>query len=144
MKFPKRSQSHCSETSSAAILHEVLPRQWMCRELGERDYGVDFLIEMVGEKHLVTGHIAAVQLKGVERLKWSAGAIQDLDWFRSRPIKNHTVNYWMGLQQPVFLCIAEISTRKVIFVPVKQAIRSNCDLFRKNKAFAFDYYGYVI
>lgn len=138
MTFPKRSQSHCSETSSAAILRQALPRQWLCRELGERDYGVDYLIEMVGEKHLLTGHIAVVQLKGMERLKWSGRRRQDLtDWFCSRPIKNQTVNYWMELQQPVFLCIAEISTRKVFFVPVKQAIRSNYDLFRKNKAFAF-------
>jgi hypothetical protein len=138
MTFPKRSQSHCSETSSAAILREVLPQQWLCRDLGERDYGVDYLIEMVGEKHLLTGHIAVVQLKGMERLKWTGRRRQDLtDWFRSRPIKNQTVNYWMELQQPVFLCIAEISSRKVFFVPVKQAIRSNYDLFRKNKTFAF-------
>lgn len=138
MTFPKRSKSHYLETDSYRILFEALPRTWLCRKLDERDYGIDCLIEMVGENQLVTGHVAAVQLKAMERPKWSGGRRQDLrDWFRSRPIKKQTVNYWMGLQQPVFLCIAEISTGKVFFVSVKPAIRSNYDLFRKNKAFAF-------
>lgn len=138
MTFPKRSKSHYLETDSYRILFEALPRTWLCRKLDERDYGIDCLIEMVGENQLVTGHVAAVQLKAMERLRWSGGNRQDLrDWFRSRPIKNQTVNYWMGLQQPVFLCIAEISTRKIFFVPVKQEVRRNYGLFRKNKAFAF-------
>ncbi|MCA9451256.1 MAG: DUF4365 domain-containing protein [Nitrospiraceae bacterium] len=138
MTFPKRSKSHYFETDSYRILFEALPRKWLCRKIDERDYGIDCLIEMVGENQLVTGHVAAVQLKAMERPKWSGGSRQDLtDWFRSRPIKKQTVNYWMGLQQPVFLCIAEISTGKVFFVSVKPAIRSNYGLFRKNKAFAF-------
>lgn len=138
MPFPKRSHSHRLETDSDAILRAVLPSQWLCRGLGERDYGVDYLIEMVGGKYLLTGHIAAIQLKATGYIKWRGQSHQNItDWFYSQRIPKRTVNYWMGLQLPVFLCVVESSTKKVFFVPVKRAIRRNYDLFLKNKTFRF-------
>ncbi len=138
MSFPQRSRSHVLETQSEALLRAALPPEWLCRKFCERDYGIDFYVEMVGEKGLLTGHLAAVQLKAEERVEWRGRSRQDFAaWFYSRRIPKTTVNYWMALQIPVFLCVAELSDRKVFFAPVKRSVRKHYGKFLRNKTFPF-------
>ncbi len=138
MSFPQRSRSHVLETQSEALLRTALPRKWICRKLDERDYGVDFYIEMVGQKGFLTGHIAAVQLKAEERVERRGRKGRGFtDWFYSRRVPKKTVSYWMSLQVPVFLCVAELSDRKVFFAPVKRSVRKHYGKFLRNKTFPF-------
>lgn len=57
LKFPKRSKTHLTETESWRVLDSVAPKDWIVREVTERDYGIDAYIELVGKNDEVTGQL---------------------------------------------------------------------------------------
>lgn len=123
-QLPKRTQNHILETQARGVLLKALPPRWLCREVLERDYGVDFYLEMVGANGLLTGHLVAVQLKGRERIAWRGRTRRDAtDWFYLPGISTTSIRYWISLPLPVFLVVAELSTSKIFFVPVLRQLR---------------------
>jgi hypothetical protein len=38
MEFPRRTKAHITETAPWKLLQELAPRQWIGREVSERDY----------------------------------------------------------------------------------------------------------
>ena len=52
-------------------------------------------------------------------------------------IKIETINYWMGLAVPVFLCVAETSTKKLYFAPIKNQVRNHYKKYIKQKNISF-------
>lgn len=63
MKYPKRIDSHVSESLSFSAVSSSLPKDWIIREVTERDYGVDLYVELVGASGNVTGDMVALQVK---------------------------------------------------------------------------------
>jgi Domain of unknown function (DUF4365) len=51
-------------------MHDRVPKEWIIRQVTERDYGVDCYIELPNTKGEVTGELLSVQLKGVSTLDW--------------------------------------------------------------------------
>ncbi|WP_333577748.1 hypothetical protein [Sphingobacterium sp.] len=41
MDFPQRDLTHIIEREALEILTQQLPKEWIVREMTERDYGVD-------------------------------------------------------------------------------------------------------
>ena len=68
MKLPRRPKSHIAETDSWRLLQEVAPREWIVREVSERDYGIDCYIELASKNGNITGKLISVQLKAVNRI----------------------------------------------------------------------------
>lgn len=100
MTLPIRSEKHIVESDSLKILKSQLPREWVVRELNERDYGVDLYVEIVTESNRLSGDLVAIQLKGTKNVTFknkrsSFGGI-----------KRETLNYWLSLTVPVFVCVA--------------------------------------
>lgn len=124
MKYPKRPSAHIKETDSWKVLQNSVPSTWIVREVSERDYGVDCYIEIVGNDGSVTGDLLSVQLKGTESLKWKYKDKYKRHEARFSGIRIETINYWMNLSVPVFLCVAETSTNKLYFAPIKHQVRN--------------------
>jgi hypothetical protein len=57
MKFPERSDTHIIEAESWRLLQSLAPREWIVREVSERDYGIDAYIELVSKGGQVTGSL---------------------------------------------------------------------------------------
>ncbi|SFN44752.1 protein of unknown function [Formivibrio citricus] len=106
MRLPQRSDQHIIESESFTVLRQVLPREWVIRELSERDYGIDAYVEIVGGKQVLSGDMTALQLKGKKVVKFVEGRAT------FSGIKRETLNYWLSLPVPVFLCVACIGTGK--------------------------------
>ena len=142
MEFPKRTATHISESASWKILQSALPSEWIVREISERDYGVDCYIEIVWKDHEVTGDLCSIQLKSTDRIEWSSQKTKRGHKFRFSGIKKSTVNYWMNLPVPVFLMLAETSTGKLFFAPVKDQVRSQYPeyLDENQKTLGFNFY----
>ncbi|GBG15697.1 uncharacterized protein NMK_3308 [Novimethylophilus kurashikiensis] len=117
MQLPKRSDQHIIESDSFTALRQVLPRQWVIREVSERDYGIDLYIEIVGREQLLSGDMAALQLKGKKALKFVNGRAT------FSGIKRETLNYWLSLPVPVFLCAVCLTTRKCYWANIKSQNR---------------------
>src|ERR1700730_6685502 len=56
--FPQRSAQHVSESASAKLLRACLPATWLIRELTERDYGIDVLIEIITNGQMAGNMVA--------------------------------------------------------------------------------------
>ncbi|CAD7564330.1 hypothetical protein CIP106467_4461 [Citrobacter europaeus] len=107
MDFPKRIKTHISEKSSLDLVSKSLPKEWIIREMTERDYGIDLYVEIVKGNGLVTGDLVALQVKTTEKIHFSN------DVFSLGGIKRSTLNYWTGLPVPVFVLLVSLSNNKV-------------------------------
>src|SRR6266542_2051808 len=123
LRFPQRTDSHITETESWRILQELAPREWIFREVSERDYCIDTYIEVTTADGDITGKLVSIQLKGVEKIEWTVETDTSKTAL-SPPIKTSTVLYWLNLPIPVCLVVADVSTRNIYFLSVKPLIRS--------------------
>lgn len=123
MEFPKRTKTHIAETSSWKILQQAMPSKWIVREVTERDYGIDCYLEIIWKNNEITGDLCSLQLKGCEALQWEKKVGKWGKKTRYSGIKKSTVNYWMNLPVPVFLMVAEISSGRLYFSPIKEQVR---------------------
>jgi hypothetical protein len=46
LDFPKRSTTHVMESESWRLLGQFAPKEWILRDVTERDYGIDCYIEI--------------------------------------------------------------------------------------------------
>ena len=137
MKYPKRTRTHKIEAASWRLLQELAPDEWIVREVSERDYGVDAYIELATPAGDVTGNLISVQLKGVEKLDWEATK-RSIKTTRSPQIKVSTATYWFKLPVPVFLFVADLSTRKIYYVSVEESIRKQFGKLSKQDSITFE------
>ena len=70
MDFPKRNITHIIERQAIDILTQKLPKEWIVREMTERDYGIDLYIEIVKKDQKVTGDLVAIQVKGKQKIEF--------------------------------------------------------------------------
>jgi hypothetical protein len=126
LRFPERSDTHVAEAESWRLLQGLAPKEWIVREVSERDYGIDAYIELVSKDGQITGHLLSAQLKGVRKIDWKSPH-DGLRAARSPSVKTTTAAYWLGLPVPVFLLVADQSSRDIYFVAVKEGIRAQFD-----------------
>ena len=137
MKFPQRPSTHIKETDSWKILQNSVPSEWLLRGVTERDYGVDCYLEMVGRDGSVRGDLISIQLKGTESLDWKQNEKQNRQEAKFSGVKIETINYWMNLAVPVFLCVAETSTKKLYFAPIKNQVRNQYRKYKCQQSLSF-------
>jgi hypothetical protein len=136
MKFPERSTTHKIEAASWRLLQELAPEEWIVREVSERDYGVDAYIEVTKPTGEVTGNLISIQLKAKDELEWmeqEAG----IRTARSPSIKTKTANYWLHLPVPVFLFVADLTSKKIYYVSVEEEIRSQFNNLANQDSISF-------
>ena len=124
MKLPTRPETHIIETDSMRLLQQLAPREWIVREVTERDYGIDCYIEITSKSGELTGDLISVQLKGVKKVDWKSNA-DNVNECYSPYVKVSTANYWLSLPVPVFMFVADLKLKNIHFVPVKEHLRSN-------------------
>ena len=117
MDFPTRAPEHVSESSSLKIVRNSLPALWVVRDISERDYGIDLYVEMVHHDAKLRGNMLALQVKSKKKVVFSNAEHQ------LSGIKRSTINYWLSLPVPVFVCLACISTGKCFWANVERLNR---------------------
>jgi hypothetical protein len=126
LRFPERSETHVTEAASWRLLQTLAPKEWIVREVSERDYGIDAYIELVTRSGEVTGQLISAQLKGTQNIEWKLSE-NGRRFAKSPSVKTTTAAYWLGLPVPVFLFVAGLSDGDVYFVDVKEPIRNQFD-----------------
>jgi hypothetical protein len=137
MKFPQRPSAHIKETDSWKILQNSVPSEWLLRGVTERDYGVDCYLEMVGCDGSVRGDLISIQLKGTECLEWKQNKKKKRREATFSGVKIETINYWMNLEVPVFLCVVETTTKKLYFAPIKNQVRTQYKKYTSQQSLSF-------
>ena len=65
LKLMKRPREHVLETESRKAFEQMIPDEWVCREL-HPDYGIDYQIEIFSD-NFSTGNMFYVQIKGTDK-----------------------------------------------------------------------------
>ena len=120
MDFPKRDITHIIERQALEILTQQLPKEWIVREMTERDYGIDLYIEIIKEDKQVTGNLIAIQVKGKEKIEFNTEGT-----FTFYTIKKSTLNYWLNLPVPVFFIVVCIETEQSYWCNVRDTNRTD-------------------
>lgn len=84
----------------------------------------------------VTGNLCSIQLKGTEKIDWKEG--ENGQW-ATVSVSVTTVIYWMHLPVPVFLVLANLSTGRAHFVPVKPQVRKRFKEYLSQKSVSFHF-----
>jgi len=137
MKLPKSPAEHISERESWKILNNCIPSEWILRDVTGRDYGIDCYIELVNKDNEITGNLISIQLKSKNHIRWKNKPNTSKKHALFSGIKIETVNYWMKLPVPTFLCVAETESKKLFFAPIEQQVRDRYHKFNNQKTFSF-------
>jgi len=136
MKLPKRPETHVIEAESWRLLQALAPKEWIVREVSERDYGIDAYIELASKDGHITGDLMSVQLKGIEQgIKWKER--KGSRSARSPQIKSSTANYWLRLPVPVFLFVADLTAQDIYYVPAQEGLRAQFGNLDKQDGITF-------
>lgn len=120
-EYPVRADTHISESRSLVLLRQSLPSRWLIREVGERDYGLDVYLEIVGEDQQLRGDLVAIQLKSQDEVIFSKSSPRPYTTLHT--VKRTTLNYWLGMPVPVFLCLVCLASESCYWVNIKRRNR---------------------
>lgn len=115
----QRSQTHITDTLAVRKVMGVLSENWIFRDMTERDYGIDLMVEYFDGKN-PTGLIAFFQIKGTE------GPIQISDDKIAFSLHRKTLAYTECFSVPFFLihCDTRKDNRNVYFVWLQKYIET--------------------
>lgn len=130
-RLPTRSENHTSESFSYKIFSRAIPNHWIIRDLSERDYGIDVLIEYVTDDNEVTGKLAAIQLKSTAELSFN----KDNEW-RFYKVKPSTTDYWLNSNIPSFIFFVS-GNEDVYFLSVNDYVKRNYGRYLESENFYY-------
>lgn len=112
-----RAKQHESETSSASLLRRHLPANWLIRDLTERDYGIDVLMEIVADGRM-TGNVIVAQVKSLASfpVKRAERAY--------RKLERSTYNYLLGNPAPAYLFLCSLGDQTVYWRSIREVHRT--------------------
>lgn len=96
-KLPQRPRSHVLETESRIFVQQILPAEWIIREISS-DYGIDLEVEIV-DNDVVTGAHFLIQLKSTENL------VTNKKGYISHSCKTSTLQYYLERSEEVIYLI---------------------------------------
>lgn len=130
MELPNRPVQHIIDTKGVALFNYLLPDSYIFRQINERDYGIDGLIEIAFGGQ-ASGILLSVQLKSSQGFQWNTNNTVSIRISRS------TCNYWLNGLLPTFLFIADLSLNCVFYVNVKEQIQERYDELMEKEQFIF-------
>src|SRR5690348_9937170 len=132
MKMPQRVPQHVSETESFVIFSDKLPKNWIIRQVTERDYGIDCYLELVSDNNELTGELALIQLKSRQGIVWTKA-----DYYAISDVDIATSIYWFKFQVPVFLFVADVTNKELYFVGARNYIKRNFQEYLAQGQFSY-------
>lgn len=129
--LPKRTIQHEIDSRGVAILQYILGDEFIFRQISERDYGIDALIELTLDNR-VLGKFISVQIKSKQNISWNRNGK-----FKMR-IENSSINYWITGNNPPILLLVDVSRKNAYFVNIREQVRVNYDNYVKNN-FSFEF-----
>jgi len=117
LELPIRAPQHVADTAAVLLFKNSLPKDWVVRELSERDYGIDALVEITSGERM-TGNVIAAQLKGDSRL-----TLRKRESKLFRRLKRSTYKYLLGLPTPSYLFVCAVAEQQVYWASLNQRER---------------------
>lgn len=130
-RLPTRSKNHTSESFSYKVFSRAIPNHWIIRDLSERDYGIDVLVEYVTDDNEVTGKLIAIQLKSTSELSFN----KDSEW-RFYKVKPSTTDYWLNSNIPSFIFFVS-GDENIYFLSVNDYVKRNYDRYLNSENFYY-------
>ncbi len=126
--MPNRHKNHITETKSVKIFLQMMPDHWVVRDLSERDYGIDLLVEIFEQNGDATGITFCVQLKGTKDK--SIG---------SKSLKKGFLLYTYEVPVPFFLFYISVNKDKARFTHLQKYVEVHKDSIEKTKTHSVNF-----
>lgn len=131
-----RTYQHVIDTRAIKRVLELIPHHWVIRELTERDYGIDLIVEIFEETGTdshsnkifdSTGAVFHIQVKGTD-LKLNATSNGTFSYSMSK----NALSYAESFSTPFFLFRVDVSTddAKSYFIWTQRYIKDVLDLHK--------------
>ncbi|VVN72583.1 hypothetical protein PS718_00515 [Pseudomonas fluorescens] len=137
--FPSRSVNHIKETASYKIFKNQIPNHWIVRELSERDYGIDALIELVDSSNKVTGELVSIQLKSTQSVDFGSESR-----YRHYNVGKRTTNYWLNSSLITFVFLVDEGKGLMFMKSVDDHVRMNYPRYADNDTFYYEFYDFDV
>jgi len=111
--LPKRAAQHVSETAALRLFRERIPDDWVVRDLSERDYGLDSLVEIPTDG-VLTGRVLGAQIKGDAAL-----SLKGRETIGVSSVSRGTYNYLLRLPMPTYLFVCSATDRQVYWASLR-------------------------
>lgn len=119
MFLPQRTITHIHDTKAVRLVLEKIPDSWLVRNMEERDYGIDLLLELFEEIHegvqKPTGQMLLFQIKGIDD-SWDSSKKENT--FYQFPSK--TLEYAKLFNIPFFVVEATLKDSQVHFMHLQK------------------------
>lgn len=131
INFPQRPIQHEIDSRGVTILQYRLGNEYIFRQITERDYGIDALIELTLNGD-VLGKSMSIQIKSTKSVNWNAN-----NQYKMK-IDNKTIHYWINGNNPIILFLVDVKEENAYFIDVRKQVRSNySDYVNNNFSFVF-------
>lgn len=134
--LPLRADNHIKETVGYKVLENLIPGEWIIRNVTERDYGIDCYIELVSQDKRLTGEIAFVQMKTTAAIEWRKSDVG----YKFYEVDRKTTNYLRNFKIPTYLFLVDLSTREMFFLSVKEFVQEHYKEYLENSTFAYEFF----
>lgn len=126
LQMVRRTETHIIDTRAVRTVISALPDDWLLRNMEERDYGIDLLLEVFEQhahtrkpEHYATGNLLLAQVKGQEKefprsLRYSKFPVKTLRYAELFPIP--FLFFWVSLK-----------AQRVRYVWLQKYIRTRLD-----------------
>lgn len=101
------------------------------RELSEKDYGIDGVVEFFNADGHLNGDEILVQIKGGRNVTVKKGFI------KTPSVNTKTVKYWAKKKQPVFILFVDVTNKIIYFEDAKYLARVHAKKINKQKTISF-------
>lgn len=133
--FPIRCPNHIRETSSFKVFSKNIPNNWLIREISERDYGIDALIELVNPDRQVTGEFISIQLKSKSQVKFDSEGKH-----RNYSINKSTTNYWLNSNFITLIFLIDESSESIFIKSPDVYAREQYARYCSSDNFYYDFH----
>jgi hypothetical protein len=125
VRLPQRTREHVLEGESIKFIEQSFPPEWII-ESGQKDYGIDLLIEIVRNSD-VTGAHFLMQIKGTDLPK-----ITESKYITYR-CKTSTLQYFLERHELIIFLIYDSKERVGYWIWIQDFIRNNLKEDWKNQ-----------
>lgn len=126
-----RTNEHRVETESTNIIRDLIVNEAIFRELSEKDYGIDGVLEFFDPDGKLNGTDVLVQIKGSRNISVRNGRVL------SPKINTSSILYWAKKKQSVFILFVDVTNKIIYFEDAKYLARRYAKKIASQKTITF-------
>ena len=128
-KMPNVSNQNIIDRKGAALLEAQFSDQMIfISHPGNTDFGIDYSVELIKpDSKTTSGYFVCIQLKSHNKIVFNS------DGCFKQQVRTTIINYWLSINMPVIMVLADLANKTLYGIDVKRRIRQSYDFDKMEK-----------